>query len=100
MFDITFIPMFSCYFHILFLPDGFHTSASDPALQKKYGHTKNIIDTAPPPIFNMVISNGYGNGNGGGLPPQNGMYAPQVYIQQEITPSGHPKYSSAGHNHQ
>ena len=86
-------------FSICFL-DGFHTSASDPALQKKYGHTKNIIDTAPPPIFNMVMNNSHGNGNGGGVPPRNGVHAPQVYIQQVISPNGQIKHSSAGHNHQ
>ena len=30
--------------------DGFHSSASDPALQKKYGHVKSAINIAPPPI--------------------------------------------------
>ena len=90
--------LFTFHFMILFSIDGFHTSASDPALQKKYGHTKNIIDTAPPPIFNMVMNNGHGNG--GGIPPRNGVYAPQVYIQQEISPNGQIKHSSAGHNHQ
>ena len=47
----------------LFFLDGFHTSASDPALQKKYGHTKNKIDIAPPPIFNTVNNNNNFNNN-------------------------------------
>jgi hypothetical protein len=33
------------------LSDGFGSSASDPNLQKKYGHVKEIVTTAPPPIF-------------------------------------------------
>ena len=56
--------------------DGFHTSASDPELQRKYGHTKNIVDIAPPPIFNAGTS----------TPPVYGMYntqpAPQTYVPQ------------------
>lgn len=44
--------------------DGFHTSASDPELQKKYGHTKNVIDIAPPPTFASM------NANGSAVPPQ------------------------------
>lgn len=30
-------------------PDGFHSSASDPALQKKYGHIQLTNNIAPPP---------------------------------------------------
>eukprot|EP00597_Dinobryon_sp_UTEXLB2267_P013413 CAMPEP_0170108578 /NCGR_PEP_ID=MMETSP0020_2-20130122/6653_1 /TAXON_ID=98059 /ORGANISM="Dinobryon sp., Strain UTEXLB2267" /LENGTH=328 /DNA_ID=CAMNT_0010333323 /DNA_START=144 /DNA_END=1130 /DNA_ORIENTATION=+ len=30
-------------------PDGFHSSASDPELQAKYGHTKEVTNVAPPP---------------------------------------------------
>ena len=33
---------------ILYL-DGFHSSASDPALQKKYGHIQQTSNIAPPP---------------------------------------------------
>ena len=32
-------------------PDGFHSSASDPVLQQRYGHIKEAINIAPPPIF-------------------------------------------------
>lgn len=34
-----------------FVPDGFHTSASDPVLQARYGHTKQEVNIAPPPTF-------------------------------------------------
>lgn len=52
------------------LLDGFHTSASDPELQKKYGHTRNVIDIAPPPIFSTP-SQVQGQGQGGmTVPPQ------------------------------
>ena len=30
--------------------DGFHSSSSDPALQQKYGHVKETVNVAPPPI--------------------------------------------------
>eukprot|EP01035_Chromulina_nebulosa_P001360 gene1360-1813_t len=30
-------------------PDGFHSSASDPELQAKYGHIKEVTNIAPPP---------------------------------------------------
>jgi hypothetical protein len=33
--------------------DGFHSSASDPALQQKYGHVKLAVTTAPPPTAPM-----------------------------------------------
>jgi hypothetical protein len=52
--------------------DGFHTSASDPELQKKYGHTKNVIDIAPPPTFATMGASGMP-----GPPPQYGMYSQQ-----------------------
>jgi hypothetical protein len=48
------------------ITDGFHTSASDPELQKKYGHTRNVVDIAPPPIFSTPSL-----GSGGmTVPPQ------------------------------
>lgn len=31
------------------MPDGFHSSASDPVLQRKYGHIKETVNIAPPP---------------------------------------------------
>lgn len=50
--------------------DGFHTSASDPELQKKYGHTKNAYTGPPPPIFNNTSNSqphyGYQEGPGQG----------------------------------
>jgi hypothetical protein len=68
--------------------DGFHTSASDPELQKKYGHTRNIIDIAPPPIFNT-----------GGVtsPPAYGMYnsqPPQQHsdFNQLVPPQAYGRY--------
>lgn len=46
-------------------PDGFHTSASDPVLQRKYGHIKQTINIAPPPLGGMPT-----NANAGGnVPP-------------------------------
>ena len=65
-------PLTSTKFPQYFLPitDGFHTSASDPELQKKYGHTRNVVDIAPPPIFSSP-SPGQGPGPGGmTVPPQ------------------------------
>ena len=55
-----------------FKPDGFHTSASDPALQQKYGHRRevgvvqqngNIVAGPPPsgPLYNSPAS-AYSNG--------------------------------------
>jgi hypothetical protein len=38
-----------------FVPDGFHTSASDPVLQARYGHTKQEINVAPPPKFGQQV---------------------------------------------
>lgn len=43
-------------------PDGFGSSASDPVLQKKYGHTKTVTNIAPPPVF------GSGNSTSGPAP--------------------------------
>jgi hypothetical protein len=42
----------------IIMPDGFHTSASDPELQKKYGHVKTVIDIAPPPTFSSMGPSG------------------------------------------
>jgi hypothetical protein len=84
---------------MIFLPfflreiDGFHTSASDPELQKKYGHTRNIIDIAPPPIFNT-----------GGVtsPPAYGMFNSQPPQQQSdfnqlVPPQAYGRYSDQKH---
>jgi hypothetical protein len=56
----------------LYAVDGFGSSASDPNLQKKYGHTQDIKVTAPPPIFGVgaaapaynpySVSSAYGGG--------------------------------------
>lgn len=67
--------------------DGFGSSASDPNLQKKYGHTQDVKVTAPPPIFSMggpppafnpySVSSAYG----GGVPaPPPGAYAPPPLV--------------------
>lgn len=40
------------------VPDGFHSSSNDPALQKRYGHQIAAKNLPPPPIF--------GGGGGGG----------------------------------
>ena len=58
---------------LLTFVDGFHTSASDPELQKKYGHTRNVIDIAPPPTFSSLSSPE-------GAPNQYNMYSSQ-YVQ-------------------
>lgn len=51
----------------LIKPDGFHSSASDPNLQKKYGHIKKTISIDPPPISKSMhpppIYGGINNGN-------------------------------------
>ena len=96
-----FLLIFSFFLFIFIFSDGFHTSASDPALQKKYGHTKNKIDIAPPPIFNTVNNNNFNNNNNNNNngsnfnnnsnmistqpppPPQYGMYAQRPYVQQD-----------------
>jgi hypothetical protein len=61
-------PDYSYYIYIS--SDGFHTSASDPELQKKYGHTKNAYTGPPPPIFNNASNSqphyGYQEGQGQG----------------------------------
>ena len=38
----------SIYLFVCYL-DGFHSSASDPELQAKYGHIKEVTNIAPPP---------------------------------------------------
>lgn len=43
-------------------PDGFHSSASDPQLQLKYGHVKQVVNIAPPPT--TTGSGGVGVGVG------------------------------------
>lgn len=70
--------------------DGFHTSASDPLLQKKYGHIQQVINIAPPPTggmapggapqYNMysVQSAGAAPGAPGTAPPPMGA-APPAY---------------------
>ena len=50
--------------------DGFHSSASDPELQKKYGHVKPTINIAPPPTA-MAGTDSNGNANA----PPFSMYA-------------------------
>lgn len=47
--------------------DGFHSSASDPILQAKYGHVKEVKAIAPPPI-------GLPGGQNPGNAPQYNMY--------------------------
>ncbi|CAM9730917.1 unnamed protein product [Chrysoparadoxa australica] len=37
----------------VFKPDGFHSSASDKELQKRYGHTKIVKNVAPPPTMSQ-----------------------------------------------
>lgn len=45
------------------LSDGFHSSASDPELQRKYGHTKETLNIAPPPTdFSYATSAPNSNG--------------------------------------
>lgn len=46
-------------------PDGFHSSASDPVLQARYGHIKADIKIAPPPTSFPATSS---------APPQYGLY--------------------------
>ena len=77
--------------------DGFHTSASDPELQKKYGHTRNVIDIAPPPIFNT--------GGVSSPPPVYGMYSNQPPQQnsdfsQLVPPQAYGRYSGSDQKHQ
>jgi hypothetical protein len=62
----------------LFILDGFHSSASDPNLQAKYGHVKEVINIAPPPTGPL--------GGPAGAPPMQysmftgpGATAPQAY---------------------
>lgn len=38
--------------------DGFHSSSSDPALAKKYGHVVQVVHTAPPPTLARTGSGG------------------------------------------
>ena len=61
------------------MKDGFHTSASDPALQQKYGHVKQLglvqqnghVVTGPPPIVpldpSLIANNNSNNSNNNNL---------------------------------
>lgn len=70
----------------MIMPDGFHTSASDPELQKKYGHVKTVIDIAPPPTFSSM-------GPLGGPPPQYSLYgAQQVSTAGTLPPPAYNRY--------
>jgi hypothetical protein len=70
----------------MIMPDGFHTSASDPELQKKYGHVKTVIDIAPPPTFSSM-------GPVGGPPPQYSLYgAQQVSTAGTLPPPVYNRY--------
>jgi hypothetical protein len=78
--------------------DGFHSSASDPELQKKYGHIKPTINIAPPPTVSAMgmgvgvggASPGMGAGAGAGGPPVYSMYTsgapPQAYNYSRYVP--------------
>lgn len=57
-----------------FLPDGFHSSASDPVLQQKYGHIIEKPSIAPPPTGAMPYAPA-------GPPPQvvGGAGVPGIY---------------------
>lgn len=63
-------------------PDGFHSSASDPALQKKYGHIKQEISIAPPPTVGTApaASNPYmfNAPTGTGAPPPPAVFSRYV----------------------
>lgn len=73
---------------MLFKPDGFHSSSSDPALQLKYGHIKQEINIAPPPIAPTAGQYSmYGTAN---TAPQN-VYSRYVgYDQNNNTPLTYP----------
>eukprot|EP01038_Epipyxis_sp_PR26KG_P005459 gene5459-7557_t len=65
-------------------PDGFHSSASDPKLQEYYGHTKEIINIAPPPIMP--------NGGIPANPPQYGLYGSSNTSTTPAPPSIYNRY--------
>ena len=67
---------------LLTFVDGFHTSASDPELQKKYGHTRNVIDIAPPPTFSSLT------------PPEGAPNQYNMYSSQYV-PNGGPASSGS-----
>ena len=60
------------YHHRSLAVDGFHSSASDPNLQAKYGHIKEVINIAPPPTGAMGSTT---QAAGAGGPPQYSMFA-------------------------
>ena len=90
-------------------PDGFHSSASDPVLQARYGHIKADIKIAPPPTsFPAAASNAptqYGLYNNGINPtaPSN-IYsryvAYDVHTNSAMAPPAHmmPSYQSQYQN--
>jgi hypothetical protein len=49
-FTTVILIMSNLLFFLIQPTDGFHSSASDPQLQMKYGHIKPSINIAPPPI--------------------------------------------------
>lgn len=68
-------------------PDGFGSSASDPSLQAKYGHVKEVVNIAPPPIMAAPPSQ-YSAFNGNNNAPYS------RYVPYDVNAPPQPLYAS------
>ena len=72
--------------------DGFGSSASDPVLQAKYGHIKEVINIAPPPIINAPSPIQYSAFNSGSNTVYN-RYVPYEINASSAPPQSYPQYT-------
>ncbi len=86
------------------VPDGFHSSSNDPALQARYGHQIAQRNLPPPPIFGAVGGNAASppqmNSNTAGPPQMNSNTAgpPQMNSNAAGPPSASLRSHGSGNN--
>lgn len=68
-------------------PDGFHSSSSDVALQKKYGHVKQELGDLPPPPISNGSANGFSFSAYAAPPPVVNVAAPPIPVDPVVAPS-------------
>ena len=72
--------------------DGFGSSASDPVLQAKYGHVKEVINIAPPPIMSAPTPIQYSAFNSGSSTMYN-RYVPYDVNAPSAPQPSYPHYN-------